>query len=302
MATGFYEEKERIQKEIGKIYSSKEMDTSAIGLSIVAAKTATTPLIELTDPIIFTKTEEIRIMGRVYLLSSLQLKTVIQRKYLAENFPRFVDDYIKHGRIGREFAYIRRFDLSEAIQDLDSLRIIYRGDENKAVVFLNRISPTILPVTEYTISEGHTSGIKPLRAIEAPFIVKASGARFPFTSPEAKVTDGRTEFNMVVRSMNFHAIINGIKNTVRVGEEGGNKTRLRDALSILSIVFLIFGIGLTFVRRARTWEIGIPLMVIGIIIFYFRYFSDWSNEYFTPGRIEIMGDALTELSFFGELI
>lgn len=302
MVIRFYEEEERIQKEISKIYSSKEMDTSTIGLSIVAAKTATTPLVELINPIIMTKTDELHIMGRVYMLSALQLKTSIQRKYLAENFPRFVDDYIKHGRINREFANLRRFELSEAIQDLDNLRTIYHGNENKTVIFLSRIGPTILPVTEYTISEGHTSGIRPLKAIEAPLIVKASEARFPFTSPEAKITDGRTEFNMVARLTNFHSIINGVKSTVRINEEGGERVRLRDTLSILSIVFLIFGIGLTFVRRARTWEIGLPLIVIGIIIFYFRYFSDWSKEYFTPGRAEISGDVLTELSFFGELI
>lgn len=49
--------------------------------------------------------------------------------------------------------------------------------------------------------------------------------------------------------------------------------RLKDALAILSIVLIGTGIGLIVIKRARSWEFGIILLILGAIIFYIRYFS-----------------------------
>ncbi len=49
--------------------------------------------------------------------------------------------------------------------------------------------------------------------------------------------------------------------------------RLKDALAILSIILIGAGIGLIVIRRARSWEFGIILLILGAIIFYIRYFS-----------------------------
>jgi len=49
--------------------------------------------------------------------------------------------------------------------------------------------------------------------------------------------------------------------------------RLKDALAILSIILIGAGIGLIVIKRARSWEFGIILLILGAIIFYVRYFS-----------------------------
>ncbi|VVB96604.1 Uncharacterised protein [uncultured archaeon] len=49
--------------------------------------------------------------------------------------------------------------------------------------------------------------------------------------------------------------------------------RLKDALAILSIILIGTGIGLIVIKRARSWEFGIILLILGAIIFYIRYFS-----------------------------
>ena len=48
---------------------------------------------------------------------------------------------------------------------------------------------------------------------------------------------------------------------------------LKDALAILSIILIGAGIALIIIRRARSWEFGIILSILGAIIFYIRYFS-----------------------------
>ncbi|HEY9207072.1 MAG TPA: hypothetical protein VIO58_14255 [Candidatus Methanoperedens sp.] len=50
--------------------------------------------------------------------------------------------------------------------------------------------------------------------------------------------------------------------------------RLKDALAILSIILIGTGIGLMVIRRARSWELGIVLLILGAIMFYIRYFSN----------------------------
>ncbi len=50
--------------------------------------------------------------------------------------------------------------------------------------------------------------------------------------------------------------------------------QLKDALAILSIILIGTGIGLIVIRRARSWELGIILLILGSIMFYIRYFSN----------------------------
>ena len=57
-----------------------------------------------------------------------------------------------------------------------------------------------------------------------------------------------------------------------------DRRQLRDALAILSIILIGFGIALTVIRRARSWEFGIILLILGVIIFYIRYFSDMMKD------------------------
>ncbi len=51
------------------------------------------------------------------------------------------------------------------------------------------------------------------------------------------------------------------------------RKKIRDAVAILSIIFTGSGIALILIRRARSWEFGIILLLLGAILFYIRYFT-----------------------------
>jgi hypothetical protein len=57
-----------------------------------------------------------------------------------------------------------------------------------------------------------------------------------------------------------------------------NRKQLKDALAILSIILIGAGIALIAIRRARSWEFGIILLILGAIIFYIRYFSEFLKD------------------------
>ncbi len=52
------------------------------------------------------------------------------------------------------------------------------------------------------------------------------------------------------------------------------ENNLKDALAILSIILTGAGVALIVIRRARSWEFGIILLILGAILFYIRYFSE----------------------------
>ncbi len=57
-----------------------------------------------------------------------------------------------------------------------------------------------------------------------------------------------------------------------------DRKQLKDALAILSIILIGAGIALIVIRRARSWEFGIILLILGAIIFYIRYFSEFLKD------------------------
>jgi len=57
-----------------------------------------------------------------------------------------------------------------------------------------------------------------------------------------------------------------------------HRKQLKDALAILSIILIGAGIALIVIRRARSWEFGIILLILGAIIFYIRYFSEFLKD------------------------
>ena len=57
-----------------------------------------------------------------------------------------------------------------------------------------------------------------------------------------------------------------------------DRKQLKDALAILSIILIGAGIALVVIRRARSWEFGIILLILGAIIFYIRYFSEFLKD------------------------
>lgn len=69
------------------------------------------------------------------------------------------------------------------------------------------------------------------------------------------------------------------------GENMRERTYLKDAFAILSIILIGLGIALTIIRRARSWELGIILLILGAVIFYIRYFSEMAKD---ESRIKII--------------
>ncbi len=57
-----------------------------------------------------------------------------------------------------------------------------------------------------------------------------------------------------------------------------HRKQLKDALAILSIILIGAGIALIVIRRARSWEFGIILLILGAIMFYIRYFSEFLKD------------------------
>lgn len=51
------------------------------------------------------------------------------------------------------------------------------------------------------------------------------------------------------------------------------RKQLRDAIAVLSIILIGSGIALIVIRRARSLEFGMILLLLGAISFYIRYFS-----------------------------
>jgi len=58
-----------------------------------------------------------------------------------------------------------------------------------------------------------------------------------------------------------------------------DRKQLKDAMAILSIILIGAGIALIALRRARSWELGIVLLILGAIIFYIRYLSKFLKDY-----------------------
>lgn len=52
-----------------------------------------------------------------------------------------------------------------------------------------------------------------------------------------------------------------------------SRKKIRDAIALLSIVLTGSGIALILIKRARSWEFGIILLLLGVILFYIRYFT-----------------------------
>ncbi len=62
------------------------------------------------------------------------------------------------------------------------------------------------------------------------------------------------------------------------GKIMSDRKQLKDVLAILSIILIGAGIALIVIRRARSWEFGIILLILGAIIFYIRYFSEFLKD------------------------
>ncbi len=87
------------------------------------------------------------------------------------------------------------------------------------------------------------------------------------------------------------------------GRKLNNATRYTDINNCPEVLYAeIATIQAIYARRGGIWEIGIAFIIFGVAAFYYRYYSDWSREYFTPGQVEMSGDAPIGLAFVGELI
>lgn len=301
----FDEAQRRISEEIQRLW--KEPFETFLSFSHEIAKAVTpeaqTRLIELTDPTILTPMHKIVTRGTVFLISALELIKVLKTKYITPGavnvFPKIVDDFLKGGK-SSDLSKLSQYDLNPAIAELRLLPRIVSQTRKEGVLFLSNVDP-IRPLDEYVIDGRHTSGL-PLRSIETPAIVLAEKAHFPFTSAlGVKISDGRMEKNMIGEFFEVTMIVNEVENNIITSQRGKAASSLGDFLAILAIFLSGLGIAFLFARRGRFWEIGIPMALSGMTLFYLRYFSQWGREYFEPGEIEIYGEAPMELQFFGDL-
>lgn len=299
MGIEFNEAQRQISSEIRRFYL-ENLDTSSLKVSVASGQ-AQTILVELLNPVILTSMHRISILGKVYLVSTLETKKVLQSKYSTpgiNRFPKIVDDFIKTGK-SSDLLSLNQYENREALSEVRMLQRIYPRNVSKSVSFLSNIDP-IFAVTEYTIDGKHTSGV-PLKSIEIPLIITTDSARFQFTSVKGiKISDGRLEKDMIINLIGAQIIVNEVVNNI-VTTESKSKKGIGDITAISSILLLGLGVTMIITRKARFWEFGVPLFILGILMFWLRYLSEWGKQYFAPPEIEIVGEAPLEVEFIGEL-
>ena len=302
MPSDFGKEKTNIKNEIEQIFSS-EKDTSTLGVSIAATKEAQATLIRLVDPVIITPEHTIIIHGKVFAVSLIECKKVVQGRYSTpgiNRFPKIVDDMLKNGS-STELARLGRIDMREANVEIRNLQLIFTvGKPKESIAFLTDVNP-ITPVMEYTIDGKHTSGVV-LRPQQVPLIIKAKEAFTEYTSSSGvKITDSRIEKHSSNGLIGPKFIIEGVQNNISENRKQGREL-LGDVVTVISGLMIAFGIGVSVIReRTRLLELGLPMLVIGCIIFYIRHFTNSAREYFVPSEIDITGEAPMEMCFIGEL-
>lgn len=298
----FDKEKTSINNEIAKIFGS-EQDTSTLGVSIAATKEAQATLIRLIDPVIITPEHSIIMHGKIFAVSLAECKKVVQGRYSTpgiNRFPKIVDDMLKNGS-SSELARLGRIDMREANVEIRNLQLIFAvGKPKESIAFLKEVNP-ITPVMEYTIDGKHTSGVV-LRPQLAPLIIKAKEAFTEYTSSSGvKITDLRIEKHSSNELIGPKFIIEGVQNNISENRKKGREI-IGDLVTIVSGLMIAFGIGFLIIReRTRLLELGLPLLIVGIIIFYIRHFTNSAREYFFPSEIDITGEAPMEMCFIGEI-
>ena len=299
----FGKEKSDIKNEIAQILIfGSEKDTSTFGVSIAATKEAQATLIRLIDPVVITPEHAITMHGKVFAVSLIECKKVVQGRYSTpgiNRFPKIVEDTLKNGS-STELARLGRIDMREANVEIRNLQLIFAvGKPKESIAFLTEVNP-ITPVMEYTIDGKHTSGVA-LRPQPVPLLIKAKDAFIEYTSSSGvKITDLRIEKRGSFELMEPKFIIEGVQNNISENRKQGREL-IGDIVTIISGLMIAFGIGFSIIRRARLLELGLPLLVVGCIIFYIRHFTNSAREYFVPSEIEITGEAPMEMSFIGEL-
>ncbi len=293
-------EENQINQEIKQL-SEKLQDTSTFGVSMAVAAEAQATMIKLLNPVIITPEHRIVIFGVVYAASILECKKVVQCRHTTpgvNRYPKIVEDMLRTGD-SPELSKIGRTDMREARTEISNLQMIYAGGREQSVAFLSDINP-IVPVIEYTIDGKHTSGVA-LRPIATPLIIKADEAEMDYTSSSGvRISESRIEKRGANEFIAPKFIVRRVQDNIRATKRGG-KEKLGDAVAIFSILSIGIGLGSMFIRRGRLIEISLVFLILGVILFYLRYFSDWGKEYFVPAEIEITGEAPLEVSFIGEL-
>lgn len=293
-------EEKKIKEEIAHMFGS-EQDTSTLGVSMVTANEAQAILIRLNNPVITTHEHTVIIHGKVFATSLLETKKVVQGRQTTpgiNRFPKIVDDMLKTGS-SSELSRLGRIDMREANIEIKNLQLIYTSNNlSKKIAFLTEVNP-ITPITEYTIDGKHTSGIA-LKPQDVPLIIKAEKAYLEYTSSSGvKVSDLRIEKHSSNDLIGPKFIIESVQNNISEKREHGREL-LGDIITIISGIMIAFGIAFSIVGRGRLIEAGLPLLILGCIIFYVRHFTN-VREYFSPSEIEIMGEAPMEMRFIGEL-
>ncbi|HOX29660.1 MAG TPA: hypothetical protein P5080_00505 [Candidatus Paceibacterota bacterium] len=265
-----------------------------------AGRDVLSEVIELVDPAFYTERKTISVIGKVYLLTVPQLIKTLQQRYNSgnNNFASIALEVIDKGD-SAPLAALSRFKTDEMETDLKRAHIVIRSVKENAAVVLQGLDPIRL-VGEFVEDGLHTSG-EPLRSIQFPFIVEAQEASFEFSSDGGvAITDGRTEKKMIISANRFSAYADGMENSIIEVRKGIKIPHAEDVFSVLGVLLTAMGLVLTIATRLRLAEIGIFPLIAGILLLYFR-FGPWGIDYFSNRIIDIRGDAMVKMKFYGEL-
>lgn len=225
--------------------------------------------LNLFDVKVQTSEREIEIPRRVIILSSAQLVKMIKTRYSTEGkcniFPYLVDEYLNGDINSFRGAIIENKEMAE--KDVSTLGKIIKNGEG--IVILSRTYPEIIPV--YPMIDGCRSSII-LREIEFPVVITGK-----------KYTDhGYVDINFK---------ISGKENNITTYQRGKNYLKHADKITAISIALLAIGLGFFFARKGRFFELAIPMILLGGVLLYLRFFSQWGNDVFSKPQLEIDGNS-----------
>jgi hypothetical protein len=265
-----------------------------------AGRDVLSEVIELTDPTFYAERKTIFVPGKVYLLTVPQLIKTLQQRYNSgnNNFADIALEVIDKGDTA-PLAVLSRFKTDEMETDLKRAHMAIRSLKANAAVVLQGLDPIRL-VGEFVEDGLHTSG-EPLKSIEFPFVIESQEANFEFSSDGGvAITDGRTEKKMIISANRFSAYVDGMENSIMEIRKGIKIPHAEDVFTVMGILLTAAGLILTIATRLRLAEIGIFPLIVGVFLLYFR-FGPWGINYFSNRIVDIRGDALVKMKFYGEL-
>lgn len=294
----FEDARKRTEKEITRVMELPEDTVSPIPEA--AGRGVLVSVIPLTNPYFYTEEHVIHVPDRVYVTSAFELVKDLQLRYHSEgnNFAGIARKVMETGNLSL-LNQIERLNTDEMRLELGRASTIIRSLKTDSLVVLSGLDPISL-VGEYEEDGAHVSE-KPLRTITFPCVIEANEATLKFTSAGGvRVTDGRKEKNANFTMNRFSAEIGGSESNIAEVRKGVKVPYFDTLVEGLAGLLTIVGLLGMLATRLRLWEYALIPLILGVVLLVFRY-GPWGAAYFSDKIVDIAGESVMKVNFYGEL-